>query len=92
MGAVYIFGFSLTFAAFDWVMSLDPYWFSTVFGVYVFAGSAVSAYALIILTTMGLRASGKLVKEINVEHYHDMGKLMFGFVVFWRTSASRNSC
>ncbi len=83
MGAVYIFGFSLTFAAFDWVMSLDPYWFSTVFGVYVFAGSAVSAYALIILTTMGLRASGKLVKEINVEHYHDMGKLMFGFVVFW---------
>jgi hypothetical protein len=83
MGAVYIFGFSLTFAAFDWIMSLDPLWFSTVFGVYVFAGSAVSAYALIILTTMGLRASGKLVKEINVEHYHDMGKLMFGFVVFW---------
>ena len=83
MGAVYIFGFSLTFASFDWIMSLDPLWFSTVFGVYVFAGSAVSAYALIILTTMGLRASGKLVKEINVEHYHDMGKLMFGFVVFW---------
>lgn len=83
MGAVYLFGFSLTFAAFDWVMSLDPMWFSTIFGVYVFAGSAVSAYALLILTTMGLRASGKLVKEINVEHYHDMGKMMFGFTVFW---------
>ncbi|MEO8875285.1 MAG: hypothetical protein ABI461_06850, partial [Polyangiaceae bacterium] len=83
MGAVYLFGFSLTFAAFDWVMSLDPLWFSTIFGVYIFAGCAVSAYALLILTTMGLRASGKLVREINVEHYHDMGKLMFGFLVFW---------
>ena len=82
-GAVYLFGFTLTFAAFDWVMSLEPLWYSTIFGVYVFAGSAVSAYALLILVTMGIRSSGVLVKEINVEHYHDMGKLMFGFVVFW---------
>ena len=82
-GAVYLFGFTLTFAAFDWVMSLEPLWYSTIFGVYVFAGCAVSAYALLILVTMGIRSSGVLVKEINVEHYHDMGKLMFGFVVFW---------
>ncbi len=81
--AVYLFGFTLTFAAFDWVMSLEPLWYSTIFGVYVFAGCAVSAYALLILVTMGIRSSGVLVKEINVEHYHDMGKLMFGFVVFW---------
>ena len=82
-GAAYLFGFSLTFAAFDWVMSLNPTWFSTIFGVYVFAGSAVSAYALLILVTMGLRSTGILVKEINVEHYHDLGKMMFGFMVFW---------
>lgn len=82
-GAAYLFGFSLTFAAFDWLMSLTPTWFSTIFGVYVFAGSAVSGYALLILATMGLRSSGILVKEINVEHYHDLGKMMFGFMIFW---------
>ncbi len=82
-GAAYLFGFSLTFASFDWLMSLTPTWFSTIFGVYVFAGSAVAGYALLILATMGLRSSGILVKEINVEHYHDLGKMMFGFMIFW---------
>ncbi len=78
-----LFALSLTFAAFDWIMSLEPSWFSTIFGVYFFAGSVVSSYALLILVTMGLRNSGILQKEIHVEHFHDLGKLMFGFLVFW---------
>lgn len=78
----FLFGFTLTFAMFDWVMSLDPSWFSTIFGVYLFAGSAVVMFALVILITLGLRQSGLLGETVNVEHYHDLGKLMFGFVVF----------
>jgi hypothetical protein len=81
--ATILFALTLTFAGFDWIMSLDPSWFSTIFGVYIFAGSTVSALATLILVTLGMRNSGLLQKEINVEHFHDIGKLMFGFLVFW---------
>jgi hypothetical protein len=81
--ATILFALTLTFAGFDWIMSLDPTWFSTIFGVYIFAGSTVSALAALILVTMAMRNSGLLQKEINVEHFHDIGKLMFGFLVFW---------
>jgi hypothetical protein len=81
--ATVVFGLTLTFAGFDWIMSLLPTWFSTIFGVYLFAGSVVGSYALLILVTMGLRSTGLLLKEINIEHYHDLGKLMFGFNIFW---------
>jgi hypothetical protein len=82
-GATLVFAFSLTFAGFDWVMSLEPAWFSTMFGVRVFAASAVLGLALNILVGLGLRKSGVVKDEINVEHFHDLGKLMFGFLVFW---------
>jgi hypothetical protein len=78
-----LFAFSLTFAGFDWVMSLLPNWYSTMFGVRLFAASAVLALALNILLTLALRKSGAVKNEINAEHYHDLGKLMFGFLVFW---------
>jgi hypothetical protein len=74
---------SLTFAAFDWVMSLDPTWYSTIFGVTFFASSMVCIFAMLILTFLGLRNSGVLVKEVTIEHYHDLGKLLFGWLVFW---------
>jgi hypothetical protein len=79
----FLFALSLTFAAFDWVMSLEPTWFSTIFGVYYFATGVVSSYAVIILVTMALRTSGPLEGAVTPEHYHDLGKLMFGFLVFW---------
>ncbi|AKU97702.1 hypothetical protein AKJ09_04366 [Labilithrix luteola] len=82
-GATMLFALSVTFAAFDWVMSLEPTWFSTIFGVYVFAGGVVSSYAVMILVTMALRNAGPLSGAVTVEHYHDLGKLMFGFLVFW---------
>lgn len=81
--ATFIFGLSLTFAAFDWTMSLEPSWYSTIFGVQYFSVSAVIGHAVIILITMSLRKSGLIGDAINVEHFHDMGKLLFGFVVFW---------
>ncbi|MDB4942270.1 MAG: hypothetical protein JWP97_1804 [Labilithrix sp.] len=82
-GATVLFALTLTFAAFDWVMSLQPDWFSTIFGVYFFATGVVSSYAVIILVTMALKNAGPLKGAVTVEHFHDLGKLMFGFNVFW---------
>jgi hypothetical protein len=81
--AMLLFAFTLTFASIDLVMSLDPRWYSTIFGVYYFAGSVVGMYALITILVFGLQRSGFLRSAITVEHYHDLGKLLFGFVIFW---------
>lgn len=80
---IMLFALTVTFAGIDWIMSLDPAWFSTIFGVYLFATTVVSSLALIIVVTLQLREAGKLQDVITVEHYHDLGKLMFGFNVFW---------
>ena len=70
-------------AAFDWLMSLDPHWSSTIFGVYFWAGSLVSSLAALVLTVLVLRGAELLRETITVEHLHDLGKLLFGFVIFW---------
>jgi hypothetical protein len=81
--AIILFGTSISFAAFDWLLSLDPMWYSTIFGVVIFAGSALISMVTLILFTLMLKRSGLLGDAVNVEHYHDMGKLMFGWLVFW---------
>ena len=82
--AMSLFGLTLTFAAFDWLMSLEPSWYSTIFGVYIFAGSAVAIHAFLSLSAMALRrGNGPLAKAVSVEHFHDLGKLLFGFNCFW---------
>lgn len=81
--SLFLFGFSLTFAAFDWLMSLDPNWYSTIFGVYIFAGSVTSALAVLCLVNIRLQGTGLLSRISNVEHNHDLGKLLCGFVVFF---------
>jgi len=81
--ATIAFAFSLTFAGFDWVMSLMPNWYSTMFGVRIFAASAVLGLALNVLVSLGLHRSGISRGAVHVEHFHDLGKLMFGFLVFW---------
>ncbi len=81
--AMILFALSLTFAAFDILMSLDPLWFSTIFGVYYFAGSLVGFLAVLILFVLYLQRMGRLTSEITIEHRHDLGKLLFAFVVFW---------
>lgn len=78
-----LFGLTLTGAALDWTMSMEPSWYSTIFGVQYFAVSCVIAHAVIILITMGLRKAGHLGDAIHVEHFHDIGKLLHGFIVFW---------
>jgi len=78
-----LFGVSLNFAAFDWLMALDPHWFSTIFGVYFFAGCVLAILSTLILLSLQLQASGYLRNVVTWEHYHDMGKLLFAFVVFW---------
>lgn len=86
--AILVYALTLTFAAFDWVMSLDPHWYSTIFGVYLFAGAAVGVLAVLSLAAMWLErpaggARGPLAGLVTIEHYHDLGKLLFAFVVFW---------
>ncbi|MFN0123805.1 MAG: hypothetical protein ACKV2V_25160 [Blastocatellia bacterium] len=78
-----LFFYTGALAAFDWIMSLSPHWFSTAFGVYVLAGGAMSFMATLILISVWLRGNNTLKNSITVEHYHDMGKLLFAFNVFW---------
>jgi hypothetical protein len=77
-----LFAVSLTFGAVDWLMGLDYHWFSTMWGVYVFAGAAGSAMSLLVLTVTALRSRGYL-QLVTLEHYHIMGKLMLAFTIFW---------
>ena len=81
--ALPVFALTIAFAAFDYLMSLDFTFFSTMWGVYYFAGSAFSAAAVVTFLFARLRATGKLRSAVTIEHFHDMGKLMFAFTVFW---------
>lgn len=78
-----LFAFSVTFASFDWLMSLEPGWFSTIYGVYFFAASACAFFSVMILVIIAVIASKAVGDSINTEHLHDMGKWLFGFIVFW---------
>lgn len=78
-----LFALTTTFFAFDYLMSLTPHWSSTIFGVYYFAGCLVGFFALCPLIALWVRWNGRLQKSISAEHFHDMGKLAFAFVVFW---------
>lgn len=77
-----LFACTLTMAIIDWVMSLEPNWFSTIFGVQYFSVSVVSGFASIVLLSLAYRSEGAL-SFLNKEHYHDLGKMLFGFLVFW---------
>jgi len=76
------FAVSSSVAAWDWVMSIDTHWFSTMFGWYVFASWFVAGLALITLIVVVLKQQGYL-SVVNENHLHDLGKLIFGFSIFW---------
>lgn len=80
---VLLYALTITFASFDIVMTLEPHWFSTIFGVYSFAGHFVAALSLIMITMRLLDRGGYVKGIITREHYHDVGKLMFAFTIFW---------
>ena len=78
-----LFAVCLTFPAVDWLMGLDYHWFSTMWGVYIFAGTALSSMCVLVLIITALRSAGYLQNVVTVEHYHIMGKLMMAFTIFW---------
>ena len=78
-----ILALTVTFAAFDWLKGMDYTWFSTMYGVYIFAGCAINSMGVIIITTYLLRRAGYLKNVVTQEHFHIMGKLLFAFTVFW---------
>ncbi|NNF07841.1 MAG: hypothetical protein HKN21_13845 [Candidatus Eisenbacteria bacterium] len=78
-----LFALTITFMGFDWLMSLDPHWFSTIFGVYIFAGSALACFGTLTLAALALRRGGYLETVIRDDHIRDLGRLMFAFSVFW---------
>lgn len=77
------FALTTAFAGFDLVMSLDFHWFSTMLGVWFFAGNMISSLGMLAVIFALLRSSGKLKGLVTEEHFHDLGKLMLGFTVFW---------
>ncbi|MHC4976690.1 MAG: hypothetical protein ACYTF7_08805 [Planctomycetota bacterium] len=78
-----LFAVTTAFAGFDWIMSLDYHWFSTMFGVYFFAGNFGAALAITLLILISLRKHEDFRSLVSQEHLHDLGKLLFGFCVFW---------
>jgi hypothetical protein len=85
LSALFMVLFAVTFslASFDWLMSLDPRWTSTMFAVYVFAGLFLEGIAAVALITVVLRRTGPLAAAVNPSHLHDLGKLVFAFSTFW---------
>ena len=77
-----IFAVSSSIAAWDWIMSIDTHWFSTMFGWYVFASWWVTGLAFITLVVMLLREAGYL-SQVTSNHLHDLGKFVFAFSIFW---------
>jgi hypothetical protein len=80
---VILYALTVTFAAFDLFMSLDPHWFSTIFGVYYFGGSMLAFFSFMVLALLFMQKQGLLKNAVTTEHYHDLGKYMFAFTFFW---------
>jgi len=78
-----VFGVSITILAIDWLMSLEPHWFSTIFGVYYFAGSLLASLAALTFIVVTLNENGYLSKWVGKDHYYSLGALMFAFTNFW---------
>jgi len=83
-----VFAVTVCLASFDWIMSLEPKWYSTIFGVYNFAGLFTGGLAgiivlVVLLCNLGPRGMGPLHGVASPEHLHDLGKLLFGFCTFW---------
>lgn len=78
-----IYAVTITFAAYDWLMSLNPEWYSTIFGLLVIAGQALSAVAFVILVAALLSTRAPMARVIQPRHFHDLGKLLLAFVMVW---------
>jgi len=72
-----------TLASFDWLMSIEPKWYSTIFGLYILSGGALTFMSIVTLVSLGFRRAGILKNSITMEHYHDLGKWMFALTAFY---------
>lgn len=81
-GFLPLFAVSISFGSWDWFMSLEPHWYSTIYGVYVFAGIFVGGWTLTALFAIYFQNQGYM-EEVNEHHFHDIGKFMFGMSIFW---------
>jgi hypothetical protein len=82
-GGLVAYGLTITFASFDWLMSISPHWYSTIFGVLIIGGQGLSALAFLILAIAWLSRRPPLDRIIMPEHFHDAGNLMLAFVMLW---------
>lgn len=78
-----LFAITANFFAFDFMMSVDPHWFSAIYGIYFFSGAVVSSLAVMILATVWFQKRNVIGPEVNTDHLHDLAKLLFGFNFFW---------
>ncbi len=81
--ALLLMSLATSFASFDWLMSLYSHWFSTIFGIYYFSGCIVFCLAITIIIYELLKMTNVLDEYPNTEHFHDLSKLLYGFLVFW---------
>ena len=82
-GGLVAYGLTITFASFDWLMSLEPDWYSTIYGVLVIGGQGLSAIAFLILAIVWLSRRPPLDEIIVADHFHDAGNLTLAFVMLW---------
>jgi hypothetical protein len=83
MGFLIWFAISISIIAVDWMLSIEPHWYSTIFGVYYFAGTAWASLAALTLIVVLLRENGYLTDKIKKDHYYSLGTLLFAFTCFW---------
>jgi hypothetical protein len=81
--AMIVFALTITFCAIDLIMTLEPQWFSTMFGVYYFASCVLAINSSLALSLMWLQSKGRLSSSVTVHHFHDLGKMVFAFTIFW---------
>src|SRR5262249_21462 len=81
--AIIVLALTQTFASIDWIMTLTPHWYSTMFGVYFFAGSFIGFIAYLSVVAVAMRGAGLLETVITPEHLQDLGKFLFAFMAFW---------
>lgn len=82
-GGLLAYGLTITFASFDWLMSLDPHWFSTIYGVLVMGGQGLTALAFLIIALVWLSRRPPLDTIVVPSHFHDLANLMLAFVILW---------
>jgi hypothetical protein len=82
-GGLVVYGLTITFASFDWLMSLEPHWYSTIYGVLILGGQGLSSLAFLIIVLVWLSRRPPLDQIVIPAHFHDLGNLMLAFVMLW---------